>query len=217
MYEALTVEQIKTNILNRLTTNLQTREGSYTNDVISAAAAEIAACYHSMDALVPSFYLDETSGAYIDRQAAVVGIARKEGSAARLRHSVHRQRRGPGPRRDALLHGGGAGLCPGGDRDPGRRDGEGRLVCQEVGRKGNIAPGEITQTLRNYSGIDGYTNEAAAGGVDGRATRRCWSAIWPGCAGRPPRAIRITISSGRTAWRAWGPPGSSPSGTGRGR
>ena len=82
MYEALTVEQIKTNILNRLTTNLQTREGSYTNDVISAAAAEVAACYHSMDALVPSFYLDETSGAYIDRQAAVVGIARKEGSAA---------------------------------------------------------------------------------------------------------------------------------------
>ena len=36
--------------------------------------------------------------------------------------------------------------------------GEGRLVCQEVGRKGNIAPGEITQTLRNYTGIDSYTN-----------------------------------------------------------
>ena len=44
--------------------------------------------------------------------------------------------------------------------------GEGRLVCQEVGRKGNIAPGEITQTLRNYTGIDSYTNEAATGGVD---------------------------------------------------
>ena len=80
MYEALTVEQIKTNILNRLTTNLQTREGSYTNDVISAAAAEIAACYHSMDALVPSFYLDETSGAYIDRQAAVVASPGRRGA-----------------------------------------------------------------------------------------------------------------------------------------
>lgn len=77
MYENLTVEDIKSRILERITTNLQTREGSYTNDVISAAAAEIAEVYHSMDALLPAFYLDETSGTYIDRQAAVVGITGK--------------------------------------------------------------------------------------------------------------------------------------------
>ena len=142
MYEALTVEQIKTNILNRLTTNLQTREGSYTNDVISAAAAEIAACYHSMDALVPSFYLDETSGAYIDRQAAVVGIARKEGSAAacviRFTGSDGAQAPAGTPfyteaglafalEETVILAGG---------------TGEGRLVCQEVGKGQHRAGGD---------------------------------------------------------------------------
>ena len=79
MYENLTVEDIKHRILERITTNLQTREGSYTNDVISAAAAEITEVYHNMDALLTAFYLDETSGTYIDRQAAVVGITRKHG------------------------------------------------------------------------------------------------------------------------------------------
>lgn len=166
MYETLTVEQIKTNILNRLTTGLQTREGSYTNDVISAAAAEIAECYHSLDALVPSFYLDETSGEYIDRQAAVVGIARKEGGASSC---VIRFTGSDG----ASIPAGTpfyteAGLAFDLDEEVtiSAGSGVGRLTCQDVGLKGNIGPGEITQTLRNYSGIDSYANEAAAGGVD---------------------------------------------------
>lgn len=166
MYEALTVEQIKTNILNRLTTNLQTREGSYTNDVISAAAAEIAACYHSMDALVPSFYLDETSGAYIDRPGGGGGHRPEGGERGRLRHSVHRQRRGPAPAGTPFYTEAGLAFALEETVILAGGTGEGRLVCQEVGRKGNIAPGEITQTLRNYTGIDSYTNEAATGGVD---------------------------------------------------
>ena len=166
MYETLTVEQIKTNILNRLTTGLQTREGSYTNDVISAAAAEIAACYHSMDALVPSFYLDETSGAYIDRQAAVVGIARKEGSAASCVIRFTGSDGASVPAGTPFYTEAGLAFALEETVILAGGTGEGRLVCQEVGRKGNIAPGEITQTLRNYTGIDSYTNEAATGGVD---------------------------------------------------
>lgn len=217
MYEALTVEQIKTNILNRLTTNLQTREGSYTNDVISAAAAEIAACYHSMDALVPSFYLDETSGAYIDRQAAVVGIARKEGSCGRLRSIRFTGSDGPGPAGTPFYTEAGLAFAleetviwPAGT-------GEGRLVCQEVGRKGNIAPGEITQTLRNYTGIDSYTNEAATGGVDRESDEALLE--------RYLARMRRTATSGNPYhYQQWadsvegvGASRSSPSGTGRGR
>ena len=83
MYEDMTPEKIRKRILSRLTTDLQTREGSFTYDVIAAAAEEISEAYHSLDALVPAFYVDETSGPYIDKQAGIVGVVRKAGTAAR--------------------------------------------------------------------------------------------------------------------------------------
>ena len=55
MFENITVEGIKNRVLSRITTDLQTREGSFTNDVISAVSAEIAEVYHSMDAFLPAF------------------------------------------------------------------------------------------------------------------------------------------------------------------
>ena len=83
MFEDMTPERIRSRILSRLKTGLQTREGSFTNDIIAAAAAELSECYHSLDALLPAFYVDETSGQYIDKQAGIVGIVRKAGTAAR--------------------------------------------------------------------------------------------------------------------------------------
>ena len=71
MYEDVTPERVRTRILGRLKTDLQTREGSFTNDVIAAASVEISELYHSLDALLPSFYVDETSGQFIDRQAGI--------------------------------------------------------------------------------------------------------------------------------------------------
>ena len=41
MYEDITPERIRNRILGRLKTDLQTREGSFTNDVIAAASVEI--------------------------------------------------------------------------------------------------------------------------------------------------------------------------------
>ena len=83
MYEDMTPEKIRGRILGRLKTDLQTREGSFTNDIIAAAAEEISEAYHSLDALIPAFYVDETSGPYIDKQAGTVGIVRKAGTKAR--------------------------------------------------------------------------------------------------------------------------------------
>lgn len=166
MYENLTVEDIKSRILERITTNLQTREGSYTNDVISAAAAEIAEVYHSMDALLPAFYLDETSGTYIDRQAAVVGITRKPGTKAvcaiTFTGSNGAQVPGGTPFYTA------AGLAFTLRETVTVADGTaaGTLEASEVGDLYNISAGEITQTLKNYSGITGYTNGEASGGTD---------------------------------------------------
>jgi len=42
----------------------------------------------------------------------------------------------------------------------------GSLTAESVGVAYNISSGEITSTLKNYSGISGYTNGAASGGTD---------------------------------------------------
>lgn len=166
MYENLTVEDIKSRILERITTNLQTREGSYTNDVISAAAAEIAEVYHSMDALLPAFYLDETSGTYIDRQAAVVGITRKAGTKAACSITFTGSNGAQVP--DGTPFYTTAGLAFTLRETVTVADGTaaGTLEAAEVGDLYNIGAGEITQTLKNYSGITGYTNGEASSGTD---------------------------------------------------
>lgn len=166
MYENLTVEDIKSRILERITTNLQTREGSYTNDVISAAAAEIAEVYHSMDALLPAFYLDETSGSYIDRQAAVVGITRKPGTKAVCDITFTGSNGAQVPAGTPFYTA--AGLAFTLRETVTVTDGAaaGTLEASEVGDLYNISAGEITQTLKNYSGITGYTNDEASGGTD---------------------------------------------------
>ena len=166
MYETMTPEIIRNRILSRLTTDLQTREGSFTNDIIAAAAEEISECYHALDALLPAFYVDETSGPYIDKQAGIVGIVRKAGAAAWCR---------------IIFTGADGAVIPAGtsyytasglafylEDAVTLRDGtgEGTLRAAEAGAVYNIAAGEIVTALRNYSGVTGFTNEAADGGAD---------------------------------------------------
>jgi len=82
MYEDKTPEVIKAEILANIGTTLDIREGSYTNDMVSAVALQIWKLYSSLNALVPMVYVDETSGAYIDLKCANYGITRKAGTKA---------------------------------------------------------------------------------------------------------------------------------------
>lgn len=166
MYEGITVEAIKERILGRLSTDLQTREGSYTNDIISAVAAEIAEAYHSMDAMIPSFYLDETSGAYIDQQAAVVGIVRRSGTKATCVILFTGADDASVPKETPFFTD--AGLEFRLQETITIVDGaaSGILEAAEPGDSYNIGAGEITQTMRNYTGIGTYSNQAASGGSD---------------------------------------------------
>lgn len=166
MFEDMTPEKIRGRILGRLKTDLQTREGSFTNDVIAAAAEEISEVYHSLDALLPAFYLDETSGPYIDRQAGTVGIVRKAGTAASCAIAFEGSD-------GAVIPAGAVYYTASGlafylrdavtIRDGG---GAGTLAASEVGEAYNIAAGEIVTALRNYSGVTAYSNAPAEGGTD---------------------------------------------------
>lgn len=166
MFEDMTPEKIRKRILTRLTTDLQTREGSFTNDIIAAVAAELSECYHSMDALFPAFYVDETSGQYIDKQAGTVGLVRKDGTHAVCGITFTGDDGAAVPAGTPFYTAAGAAFYL--EAAAVIRDGaaQGRLIAAEAGAAGNIAAGEIVSTLRNYSGITGYANEAADGGAD---------------------------------------------------
>jgi len=166
VFEDVTPEKIRKRILARLETDLQTREGSFINDIIAAAAEEISEVYHSLDALLPAFYVDETSGPYIDKQAGTVGIVRKEGTAARC---VVRFTGTDGASIPAgAVYYTVSGLAFYLENAVTVRDGDGTgtLIASEVGDAYNIAAGEIVTALRNYGGVSGFTNEAAEGGTD---------------------------------------------------
>lgn len=167
MYEQESPEAVKARILDRIDTGLDKREGSWTNNAVSAMAAEISDTYHAMDTLIPAFYLEAGSGPYIDRQAAVVGIYRKPGAKAVCTLQVTGK---PGARIPAgatFYSTGKLAFVTVADIIVSESDtASGQLEAVEIGAAYNIGADEIDATARNFSGIDSYRNEAAAGGVD---------------------------------------------------
>ena len=166
MFEDMTPEKIRKRILDRLKTDLQTREGSFTNDVIAAAAEEISEVYHSLDALVPAFYVDETSGPYIDKQAGIVGVVRKAGTAARCAVTFTGAEGASVPAGAVYYTASGLGFYLESAVTIRDGTGTGTLAASEAGCAYNIAAGEIVTALRNYGGVTSFANEAANGGAD---------------------------------------------------
>lgn len=166
MYEDLTEEQVKARILARLKTSLLTCEGSFTGDIIAAIATEICQCYHAMDALQSMFYVDETSGLYIDKQAGTVGINRKAGTLASCTVTFTGTDGATVPAGAPFYTAAGLAFYLDGEVTLADGTAIGTLKAAEVGAAYNIGAGEIASTLRNYSGITGYPNDAATGGTD---------------------------------------------------
>lgn len=166
MFEDMTPEKIRRRILDRLKTDLQTREGSFTNDIVAAAAEEISEVYHALDALLPAFYVDETSGPYIDKQAGTVGISRKAGAAAFCEIAFTGADGASIPTGAPYYTASGLAFYL--ESAVSIRDGTGTgtLRSAGVGSAYNIAAGEIVTALRNASGVTGFVNAAADGGAD---------------------------------------------------
>lgn len=171
MFENYTPEMLKNRILGRLQSKLETREGSVTNDQVSAVSYELWIAYQMMDALIPIFYVDETSGIYLDKQAGDFGVVRKSGAFARaaIRFTGKDGTTVPA----GMSFHTKSGLCFILTEDVTLVDGAGTgiLEAEKVGEAYNIDAGEITSILRNVSGLTGYENDAATGGVDVEATK----------------------------------------------
>lgn len=166
MYEVLTVESIKADIISRLSTDLDTREGSFINDMVSTVAYEIWKAYQSLDAIVPIAFVDETSGEYIDKRCAEYGITRKPGTKAKVDLTL-------AGTDGTVIEKGKVFLTDDGlqfETDETVTIAEGKAAVTatavDVGEAYNVDAGEITNQLVNTSGLTSVTNEAATGGAD---------------------------------------------------
>jgi uncharacterized phage protein gp47/JayE len=166
MYENLTVESIKSDILSRLSTQIDTREGSFTNDIISAVAYKIWQTYQSLDAIIPIAFVDETSGSYIDKRCAEYGITRKAGTKATAILTVTGTN-------GTLISAGKVFHTSDGLQfitDAAATIAEGtatvNATAEDVGDKFNVDADTIMYQFTNISGITSLSNAKATGGAD---------------------------------------------------
>lgn len=166
LFEDQTPELIRDRVLKRMESDLQTREGSFSYDMASPLSVELWRVLMTMGELVSAFYVDETSGPYLDKHARLLGMERRSGTKAAC--VVHFSGR------DGVVIPGGTSFFTEsgeeyrltGDVTLENGGGTGSLEAVEVGDTYNTETGEITQILRNIGGLDGFTTEAATGGTD---------------------------------------------------
>lgn len=167
MYEDLTVEDIKNDIISRLSTDLDTREGSFLNDMISAVAYEIWKVYQSLDAVIPIAFVDETSGEYIDKRCAEYGIQRKPGTKAKVTLTLTGTDGTVVPKGKVFLTADGLQFET--DEDVTIISGTATVTATavEIGSEYNVEAGTITQQLVSLNGLTSVINEEpATGGTD---------------------------------------------------
>ncbi|MDF2674476.1 MAG: Baseplate family protein [Clostridiales bacterium] len=166
MYENLTVEEVKSDILGRLASDIDVREGSYFNDMISAVAHEIWKNYQSLDAIVPIAYVDETSGDYIDKRCAEYGITRKSGAKATTVLTFTGVNGTIIPKAKVFLTADGLEFTT--NETVTIADGTAMVTASsaEIGETYNVGAGLITRQFVNLSGLSTITNEVAKGGAN---------------------------------------------------
>jgi len=163
VFEEVTPENIKQQILEN-TTEMDTREGSFANNIISPTAYKLWEVLQSLNGMIPIAFVDETSGEYIDKRGAEFGIYRKAGTKARAT-MVFTGSDG------VVIPSGSVFLTEDGyeysiDRDVTIADGtgSGTVTAVEVGESYNTEINTIVLQYKNRNGLTGVTNGTAAVG-----------------------------------------------------
>lgn len=166
MYENLTVEEVKNDILSRLTSDIDVREGSFFNDMISSAAHEIWKTYQSLDAVVPIVYVDETSGEYIDKRCAEYGITRKQGTKATTILTISGTDGTVVPKSKVFMTANELEFLT--DEEVTITGGLVTVIATsiQIGEIYNVAAGTIIRQFVNLKGLTSVTNNEATGGTN---------------------------------------------------
>ena len=170
-YDELTPESIKASMLSDLTAkgvDVSIREGSYANTLVSVAAYQLFKMYQQFPSLLHMAFPDETSGEYIDKNAAQIGIVRAAGKKATV-EIAFTGTEGTYIAAGTALYAPESGLQFLTTEEAIITDGSATAPAEaaEVGADYNLPPDSITAMYVNVAGVLSVTNaEASVGGVD---------------------------------------------------
>lgn len=82
MYESMTYENILNDMLSKVPSDIDKREGSVIYDALAPCAFQLAQTYFNLDNYINLFFVDTAVGEYLDRNAADYGLRRKAATCA---------------------------------------------------------------------------------------------------------------------------------------
>lgn len=200
MFEDQTPETIRSRVLARMETDLQTREGSYSYDMASPLCFELWRVLMTMGELISAFYVDEHSGMYLDKHAELLGLTRRQGVKATAVINFTGRDGTEVPAGTSFFTAGGLEYIL--TESVTIEDGvaTGTVAAAAVGDAYNTDPGEICQILRNISGLESYIGEAASGGADAESDAALFARIvyrrtYPSTSGNESHYIEWALSA----------------------
>lgn len=170
-YDELTPEGIKASMLAGLEikgADVDIREGSYANTLVSVVAYQLFKMYQQFPGLLSMVFPDENSGEYIDKNAAQIGMVRAAGKKAAVTITFTGAEGTCIPVGTAL-YAPEVGLQYVTVEDATITDSTATVQAEaaEIGADYNLPAGYITSMYINVAGVLSVCNhEAATGGVD---------------------------------------------------
>ena len=143
-------------------------EGGLLNIILAPGAYVFWEALQALRAQVPISFVDETSGAYIDKAAAAYGITRKPGTPASVDVTFTGTANAVVPAGTMCVTADGLGFLTDEELTLGE-DGSGTVsaTSDDVGAVYNVPAQAIVTTQESVAGVSGVTNAAAAvGGTD---------------------------------------------------
>ena len=171
MFDSETPMTILQRMVSDLDTGLISNEGSFIRDVLAPSALEIYRGYMGMRAMEPMFYIDETSGPYIDKAAAAFGLTRKPGTRATCTITMTGTAGVVIPAGTVFVTEDGLGFALDADAAMTGSEVTGSLTAAACGVRYNVAAGEITRPRSRVAGLSAFSNGPASGGTDDESDR----------------------------------------------
>lgn len=166
MYSQQTYEVIKSRTLDNINLDLDKREGSITNTLVSANSMSLAKAYIDMGDILSLGFIEDTFDTYLDKRVGEFGVYRKEGSKATGEIKVTGQE-------GTVLENGTSFLCNDlkfimlNDVTIGELDDICHVEAEEVGYKYNLSSNSNFTLTEANSNIESLINEKDfSGGVD---------------------------------------------------
>lgn len=166
MFETVTPRSIYDTIVSNLDTELLSVEGSFTYDLLAPAVLEIYRAYKAMDAMEPMFYVDATSGAYLDRMAEIFGLTRKAGTKASCSIALSGDDGAVIPAGTIFCTADSLKFVLDADVTLTGGSGAGTLTAEQTGTQYNVEAGGVARTQSVVPGLVSWTSGAATGGTD---------------------------------------------------